>query len=75
MAQQAGEALRDIAYKLQEPELLVASYRCLGLLFKEKKDYNNGIVCFKMILMYAWVFKNKKWELESNDHLAILYFY
>jgi hypothetical protein len=74
-AQEAAEAMRDIAYKMQVPELLVTSYRCLGLLFKEKKDYSTGIHCFKMILLYAWVFKNKKWELESNEHLAIMYYY
>lgn len=51
------------------------SYRYLGLAHQYARQYHLGVICFKMILLFAWYHTKRDWELIAFNHLAIEYFY
>jgi tetratricopeptide (TPR) repeat protein len=67
--------MRDIGYEVGNHRMIVQAYRSLGAIYKERAQYEVSIVCFKKILVYAWVKKEKEMEIEAMRNLAFLYFY
>ena len=69
------EILRDLAYEIKDPVYIMESYRYLGLAHQYARQYIYSVICFKMILMFAWFHTKRDWELIAFNHLAIEYFY
>ena len=67
--------MRDIGYELDSLKMKVKAYKCLGQLHKELKEYETGIICFKKVLMLAWVFNERLIEIDAMCNLAIMYYY
>jgi hypothetical protein len=67
--------LRDIAYEINDPLSIMESYKYLGLAFQYARSYHLGVVCFKMILLFAWFHMRRDWELIAFNLLAVEYFY
>ena len=69
------EILRDLAYEIQDHRLIMESYKCLGAVLQKDKRYEDAVVCFKKILLYAWYFNDTKWEMIAYENLSTQYFY
>ena len=67
--------MRDIGYEIHDLKMKVQAYKCLGQLYKDQKEYDNAIICYKKMLMLAWVFNERLIEIEAVTNLAIMYYY
>lgn len=50
-------------------------YKRLGEVYSKLKEHKYSLICYKIMLKYAWVGGSKIYELESYEGIAYWYFY
>ena len=61
----AFELLRDLAYELSDHKLILESYKLLGQMLQRDKRYEHAIICFKNMMVCAWYYNEKQWEITA----------
>ena len=75
MALEAYHILRSIAYEMDDMDRILLSYQSLAQQLKLNGDYEISMICYKKILLYAWVLDMKELELETMHNLASSFFH
>ncbi|CAI2383766.1 unnamed protein product [Moneuplotes crassus] len=67
--------LRSAAEGIMDYNLLYKSFIKRAIIYIKLKEYKYSLRMFKLILKYAWMEKNLKWEFEAYKGMAISYYY
>ena len=62
---EAFEVLRDIAFELGNHKLIMESYKLYGQMLQRDKRYDHAAVCFKNMMVCAWYYNEKQWEITA----------
>ena len=69
------ELVRNIAEEIQDPKQIIEAYKMLGYALQRNKEYDKAILCYKKMMVIAWVYGIKEVEMFAYNGLAIQNFY
>jgi tetratricopeptide (TPR) repeat protein len=66
---------RDVALMEKDTNKALEAYIALANVYKEMKEYENALKCYKICLVYAWLLNDSAKEIQIYDKLSIMNFY